>query len=747
MNTPPCFCLAVSHGILALALSSFTGCNREQSEPVNAPPSAPGKAWISAWDALQNEPPPAEVAVPGLPLAKDGRIWFRFRPESQPTRVFLAGNFNAWGQNDDGKVSNSRFAMKPNDDGVYTLSIAHDRDDIAYKFVLEDENGNFHWVPDPFVGPGNADGHSLVHLPRERPATAPSAPDARTPVAESATPQLQPSLEKVWVRPGESNVLRVEPTRDPGPGASWKLTVSDVGGAIIHEAEFPARRGINGLPVPAIQREGGYRVDVRLEEPETEPESGWNVLTVANSIGDDLRYGFYATYGEQSGDYDLRSDTLAGLQINAVEFYDYFPAHGRYAPTERFYAFEPFGIKIDAFDVRDKIEAGRRRNILSIAYVAAYAASESVYREFPHPMTTADGVPLIFNGQIMPEDQADREGKPKWFWIMNIAPDSPWHTHVLDEFRRSLDESSDSVVTFDGFEVDTYGDNPEDLFHAPGSAYDGELRRDVLRKFMADVSAMTRKVKPHGLVSFNSVNEFGVEGMYDTTDFLFMEIWKFHADHLAQLTDISRYHRAQRNQRVVLKIYPADAEPKATAFSPLALARVLAACMAGGASLMVAGEPNPETGHPHGLNSLFYPDHTPLPPGSQEVLRAYNLHDALHFGLTHGRNVQNVETAAHLPDCLVTAFAAPDHQALTLRILHYGKEPRWTVDPGPVSPLEDQVLRFPLPGGAEPKQVLFSSPDGMEFDAPKPIPFTVKDGTIEIPLPAIQTLATLTLYY
>lgn len=54
---------------------------------------------------------------------------------------------------------------------------------------------------------------------------------------------------------------------------------------------------------------------------------------------------------------------------------------------------------------------------------------------------------------------ADAAGRPKWFWLMNIADDSPWHAHIMDEFRGTLDDEPGDLVSFDGFEVDTYGDN------------------------------------------------------------------------------------------------------------------------------------------------------------------------------------------------------------------------------------------------------------------------------------------------
>jgi hypothetical protein len=90
----------------------------------------------------------------------------------------------------------------------------------------------------------------------------------------------------------------------------------------------------------------------------------------------------------------------------------------------------------------------------------------------------------------------------------------------------------------------------------------GDLLSEVLRDFVRDVQMLTHKIKPHALVSFNSVNEFGVEQMYDVTDFLFLEIWRGHTDKLEDLVDICFRHRAPRSQRVILKVYPADMSPR-----------------------------------------------------------------------------------------------------------------------------------------------------------------------------------------
>jgi hypothetical protein len=686
---------------------------------------------------------PPEALEDGPPVRIGDRVLFRFRAPEGAAQVHLAGSFNSWAQNNAGRITSERFAMRDAGGGRWFRWADLSPGEHAYQYVVADGEGGFDWLPDQHIDRRNAEGHSILVLPATE--TAPPGP-ARSFLAtrfdtdSKAVPAIR--VEKVWVRPGEPNVLLLPPWL-AGKDGNLALEIRTPLGEVVHTSSHPAAETGGRIPVPPLAAEGGYLATL---------SSGGalvaeTVLSVVDNVADDLRYGFYASYGKAEGDYAARADMLAAMHVNAVEFYDYFPAHGRYAPTERHYKFEPFGIEIDAEDVRRKIDAGHERNILAIAYVAAYAASQSVYDEHPYPMTDEKGEPKVFNGEIMTESEADRQGKPKWFRLMNIADDSPWHEYIMGDFARALDAKPGDLVSFDGFEIDTYGDAFGSKFHAPGSKRDGEPLADVLRDFVSKVRDVTRSIKPHGLVSFNSINEFGSAEMVEVTDFPFMEIWRFYTAELADIVDICFRHRAPRHQRVVLKLYPADMEPRQTSWPAASLARLLGATMTGGGSLMVVGEPDAANRTMHGLNSLFYPDHKPLRSGNTELITAYYAHDAMLLGLTHGKNVHNTTLRASFPGSITRTFAAPEHRALVVQILRAGENRRWTADVPLPEPERDGVLVLPLAGGVAPREVLFASPDSHRFRHPVPVAFEASGDELKITLPELRVHGTVIVRY
>ena len=708
-----------------------------------------GGSWDKVWSALQAESIPGAAKEEGAPVRIGDRVLFRFRaPDAK--KVYLAGSFNGFAQNHAGHVSSDRFAMRALPGGMWYRWASIGPGNHAYKYVVEAENGSQAWLTDPHAPATGNDGNSVLQVPPSDPAPAPREEQGRalkpfSPEADAGeAARLDVRPEKVWVQPDAANALVVT---SPASGNAGRLDllVETPLGEVVCTSSQEWKDGENRLPVPAIAREGGYLARVTLSGSGGLLPRGEAVLSVVRNVADDLRYGFYATYGETADHYDAKAAMLARLHINAVEFYDYFPAHGYYAPKEERYRFEPFGIAINAVDIQRKIAAGHERNILAIAYISAYAASESVYRKFPFPMTDENGAPKIFNGETMTEEKADRQGKPKWFWLMNVAGDSPWHSYIMGELRRTLDSDPADLVSFDGFEIDTYGDSPDTKFFAQGSRRSGDLLRDVLHDFVGDVASLTHGMKPDGVVSFNSVNEFGVEQMYDITDFLFLEIWRFHTDQLGALVDICIQNREARRQRVVLKIYPADMDPKQNAWPATALRRVLGAAMTGGGSLMVAGEPD-ET-RMHGLNTLFYPDHQPLREGNEAILRDYNRHDAMLLGYTHGRDVFNTDLQVSVPGCIVRTFAAPKNRSLVLQFLHSGDDGKWSADVPPPAPMVNQEVSIPLPGGIAPKAVFYSSPDAPALQTPVRLDFDVVGGILRTSLPELQVHGTLILRY
>jgi dextranase len=559
--------------------------------------------------------------------------------------------------------------------------------------------------------------------------------------ADAQPTPLAIRVEKVSVQPGEPNTLQVE---DQTAGVAT-LRIQTPLGRIMHESRHQTASGRLRLGVPPLPTEGGYLVDLEIDAAGVRT-AGTTVISVAKNIAADLRYGFYCDY-RPGCNADAQAARLADLHVNAVEFYDYFPAHGSYAPHENTYVFEPFGVRIDGRTVRRKIEAGHTRNILAIAYVAAYAASRSVFEKHPFPMTDASGVPKIFNGRVMSEAAADAEAQPKWFWLMNVADDSPWHRHIMAEFSRAIDDSPDDLVSFDGFEIDTYGDANNSKFYAAHSRRNGDRLVDVLHDFVADVRDTARKVKPRSLVSFNSVDEFGADVMQGVTDFVFLEIWRRHTPCLTDLVDICHRYRGPGRQRVILKLYPADMDPTQKAWPAGSLAFVLGAAMTGGGSLMAVGEPDADNRVMHGLNTLYYPDHTPLVSGNEELVRAYHRHDALWFGYTHGPEVHNTALASVADGCLTRTYAAPNHSAIVVQLLRRSPDGRWTTPAALPEPVEDLEVAVPMLVKAVPKQVFYSSPDRDGLARPAAVQFAFDKERIVIRIPEFHVHGTVVLQY
>jgi hypothetical protein len=270
---------------------------------------------------------------------------------------------------------------------------------------------------------------------------------------------------------------------------------------------------------------------------------------------------------------------------------------------------------------------------------------------------------------------------------------------------------------------------------------------EVLRDFVRDVRRLTKTIKAYGLVSFNSVNEFGVEQMYEATDFLFLEIWRDYTDRLAELIDIGYYHRGIAQQRVILKLYPVDMDPGFERWPAAALARVLGATMTGGGSLMVAGEPDEVSGRLHGLRSLYYPDHLAMSAESEAVLRNYYRHDAMLYGYTHGEEVVNTRLNVSVPACMVRSFAAPGKRALVVQVLNPGGEARWSAEPRPTPPREAVPLTIDLPEGVAPRRLWFASPDSKDFHEPVGLDFDLAEGRLSSSIPELQFYATIILEY
>ncbi|MEO0796879.1 MAG: glycoside hydrolase family 66 protein [Verrucomicrobiota bacterium] len=669
----------------------------------------------------------------GPPLRDASGVLFRFSnlDDEEVEAVYLAGSFNSWANNDDGVVNNPRFLMRQAPSGVRYAFIDTPSPTFEYQFVLRTKNGEMIWMPDPSVDArsGNNSVLSLSDLD-------PLRTESTQVVASTRKDRLALSLDRVWVEPSVANTLNVDVgSRLTNLGLTVRVLTAL--GEQVYRGSILAQNGLNQILLPPMEATGGYIVEVELVGSGRSLATETIILSVTDRPADDLRYGFFASYPDDSKDYDAKATMLADLYVNAVEFYDYFPAHGKYAPNQSQYSFEPFGVPINGLDVKAKIEACQRKGILALAYISAYAASESIYRQITDPMTDADGRPKVFNGEIMAEEDADKRGKPKWFWLMNISEGAEWRTYIMDELRRTLEENHDDLVAFDGFEIDTYGDPADARFYAKNSRLSEEPLAEVLQGFVSDVVSMTREVKPHGLVSFNSVNEFGVQNMYEVTDFLFLEIWRWQAKRLSDLVDICYFHHGASNQRVILKLYPADMEPAHKSWPKWTLARVLGATMTGGGSLMVAGEPDEASSTMHALNSLYYPDHQAMSAANTDLLRRYYKHDAMLYEYSHGDGVKNLDLRVPVEGSITRAFHAPEKNAMCLQLLRVGDRPDWSDAPASISPAHNLEVSFNLPDDVSVKEVFYATPDTPAYHSPTRIEFAEVSGRISFTIPEL----------
>ncbi|MBK1858039.1 glycoside hydrolase family 66 protein [Cerasicoccus arenae] len=685
-------------------------------------------------EQLSISDPQLEAALrkSGPPLRDGSGVLFRFEPPSnlEIKAVYLAGSFNNWANNDNGVVNNPRFAMQNKQSDVWYKFIDTPTPDFQYRYVMQTTDGQMLWTTDPFIDARQGD-NSATNLNELQHLRAETVTNQNT-----QSPTMQLSLQRVWVEPSEANLLYANVTT-PDNSLDLRIHITTPLGRVIYNGTQAARNGVNQIKIPAIEWAGGYITQVELVRDDQILAEEHVILSITKNPADDLRYGFFASYPNTSENYDAKAAMLADLYINAVEFYDYFPAHGDYAPSEAQYVFEPFGVAINGLDVKAKIEACQRRGILALAYISAYAASESVYREITDPMTDAQGRHKIFNGEIMAEEDADDRGKPKWFWLMNVSEGSAWRSYIMEELKRTLEDNPDDLVAFDGFEIDTYGDPTDARFYANGSPHDGKALADILQGFVSHVAAMTHETKPHGLVSFNSVNEFGVQNMYDVTDFLFLEIWRWQAARLSDLVDISYFHQGASNQRVILKLYPADMAEPQSSWPKWTLARILGATMTGGGSLMVVGEPDESTETMHALNSLYYPDHQPLTKTNADVLKRYYAHDAMLYEYTHGGNVSNLDLRVPLDDGITRSYYAPHRNAICVQLLNLSGHPDWSDAPSSISTRRNVAVNIPLPESITPQAIYFASPDSDAYQFPTQLDFDTQSDQVSISIPEL----------
>ncbi|RYG55994.1 hypothetical protein EON80_29890 [bacterium] len=162
---------------------------------------------------------------------------------------------------------------------------------------------------------------------------------------------------------------------------------------------------------------------------------------------------------------------------------------------------------------------------------------------------------------------------------------------------------------------------------------------------------------------------------------------------------------------------------------------------------MVVGEPDERSGQMHALNTLYYPDHQPVPESNRQLLRDYYRFDSLMYGITHGKGVFNTAIENAVPGYITRTYSVPAQKMLVVQMLNIENERKWT-SAAPAKLLRgDQEITLDLPGGIKPQSVSFASPDDAALQKPVAIDFEVRNRELRVALPAIRSYGTLILRY
>lgn len=551
---------------------------------------------------------------------------------------------------------------------------------------------------------------------------------------------------QVKLAPGETGRVQVQlnDAAPAEPGDRVRLELFALDGERVFVADRLPEEFVT-VDFAADLPEGGYRLKATIHNSGVEFDRIERVFSVVADTADDVRYGFYANFDSAGGDYVAKTDMLVDLYLNAVEYYDYFRGHGEYAPTQLSYTQQPFGGTVQVLDIQQKMEEARRKNILNVAYIAAYAAIPEIADTVPDSsLTNPGGEPLLYyQGNI---GTAGELGGV-WYELTAFAADTPWRTFLFDELTAALDDAPGDLLSFDGFEIDSYGYFGD--YYSSGSSFNGQPVAELVNDLAGDVRALTKAIKPGGLVTRNNIAESAILTVYDDVDFLFVENWAYHKPAYADVVDMVNLNGNVLNQRLVSKSYPDDAGFGA-AWPTANLRYLMGAHLCGGGSLMVAGEPREGTGQIGALNTLFLPDNQPQSAEIYNIIRNYNQHDAALYRINHGDNVRRrFGSAFALPETLIREFESADPEGyIAVCMLRTGANSRWDTlnsDPGELTdlPIEYPLSLDDLPPGHVPTRVLYGTPDVDALCIPRAIDFKFFNGSVTCEIPHLQYYGTL----
>lgn len=422
--------------------------------------------------------------------------------------------------------------------------------------------------------------------------------------------------EKAQYRPGEEVGIIAEiegPDRGAEP-VTVELSVQDL--AMVVEStsrEAVAAAGVvHRIRMVLAGRTAGlrgYGVDACLSSGAEIIDRLSTAFDVADSLGQAPRYGFLADFGPDSLSDEEDVTWLCRLHLNVAQFYDWMYRHDTLIPPGDEFC-DPMGKPKSLRAVTGKLSRCHERGIRGIAYGAVYAATTGFANDHPGwTLRDGGGTPITF---------ADR------FAIMSIAPDSPWHEHIIGQFGRAISE-----IGFDGIHLDTYG-FPKTAVSVVAGAPRVERLDEQFPVLIRGVRERLRELRPDVCLIFNNVTNWPVATTAPSDlDAVYVEVWPPY-ERYGQIAEIVRQARLSGSGKpVILAAYlsPFATAEGGTEKDPSAEASATSAASAfklawgviaahGAFSMLLGGR--------HGvLTRGYYPDYARIPERDVRTVRNY----------------------------------------------------------------------------------------------------------------------------
>ncbi|XID92620.1 glycoside hydrolase family 66 protein [Paenibacillaceae bacterium WGS1546] len=310
------------------------------------------------------------------------------------------------------------------------------------------------------------------------------------------------------------------------------------------------------------------------------------------------RYGFLSDFHTRESGDEEDVKWMNKLHLNLVQFYDWMYRHDDLVADCSEYT-DLMGRELNLNVVKEKVGLCQRYGMKAVAYGAVYAASKPFAERHP------DWALYRSDGRVY--DFIDI------FTIMNIAEWSPWHRHIIGEYKRAVE-----LVGFDGIHMDTYGFPKTGIAKRDGVDTPVRLEEHFPRLIDRTREELTRSKEDIALI-FNNVGNWPVASVARSKqDAVYVEVWKpyerYH--HIRQI--LREAGRESDGKPVILAAYlqpfRIEDDPERAKYACLLLTAVI---FSHGGYHLLAGE------HAAVLTQAYYADYTTVSESFAAELRRY----------------------------------------------------------------------------------------------------------------------------